>query len=134
MAKKRAARGNKEGTKTPIETALVAPREPIYNCMCQEICRNVYPLNLNMSCIHNPPSTLPPFTLAFQRIAQHQSEKWAKLVPGQGAVVRIPKVKAYQYPQAKFHGSGVLVSHRMKSWGEFLGGRSITGNGKSSWP
>lgn len=55
MAKKRAARGNKEGTNTPIETA----------------------------------------------------------------VVRIPKVKAYQYPQAKFHGVGVLVSHRMKSWGRF---------------
>jgi len=26
MAKKRAARGNKEGTNTPIETALVAPK------------------------------------------------------------------------------------------------------------
>ena len=40
--------------------------------------------------------------------------------PMETAVVSIPKVKAYQYPQAKFHGSGVLVSHRIKSCGKFL--------------
>lgn len=39
----------------------------------------------------------------------------------QGAVASMPRVKAYQYPQAKFQGSGSPASHRMQNCGKFLG-------------
>lgn len=88
---------------------------------CQEII-TIYTLNINILCTHKPTvHQLCLLSLWHFSAKPHRSGNWSKLVPGQGAVVRIPKVKAYQYPQAKFHGVGVLVSHRMKSWGRFLG-------------